>query len=156
MREFFLRDLSDAGQLHDFKTFYRQIQGGGQEEILLRIQAKEGFMPSALYWHWSLRRYFTDGVMTMLDGHVWLPGLIVWTASSRRRISPETRILTGEYSPGTREYVEASEKLVQAMVGTEAERKAGLLEQTAQEWLTRRTIIGPEQLRRVFWIPPGT
>jgi len=151
MQEFTLTDLSDAGQLHPFRDFCQHLRQQRQEKARLRIAAQAGFMPSALYWRSELSKA-PIGIETLLCGHVGLPGLVVWTGAAARRATEDARVVTGTYLSGTREYEEALAALSGAMCCTEAEDRAGLRQRTADEWLVKTIILGPEQLKRVFWL----
>lgn len=157
MEEFLLEDLADAGQLLDFKRFRQGLLNRRIEKARLRIAAKGGFMPSALYWHDSLRKDLGLGVTVTLAGDVGLPGLVVWVGAASRRIEPDARVMTGGYaSLGTGECERALEALVGAMCCTDAENRDRFRERTAEEWLTKNLILDSDRLRRVFWIPPET
>lgn len=146
--EFILKDLSDAGQLPAFRTFLLQRRNLRDGHARLRVMAPDGFMPTALYWHWVLNREAL-GATTVLDGFVALPGLVVWTAGAGRIIAPNARVLTG-WPRAVGNDAEAAKRLMAAMCCTEAEERAGFRQRTAETWLTRRLILGPDQLRPVF------
>ena len=154
--EFYLKDLSDAGQLAEFREFVQMRLNLRDTECTLRIGAKpkgvaDDFMPTALYWRSELMRETRITIRAVLDGNVTLHRLVVWTGCASRTFTDDVRVSC--WMPQRligRERDEAFLALNGAMACTDKEVAYGIARRDISDWLSGNLILGPEQLRRRY------